>query len=134
YEEPYQKGLVIQEAAGQKVEDHHYDGNHCIATDDPRPWRKQLNLYLAYASFYNPLNFVKAILRWKDPLWTYRVMYQAYGMAGLVKSVLTGWGWLKSLWNGPGKKYQEVPRRRLEMVPAPVSPETARAALRYQSV
>src|SRR5262249_54062217 len=48
YEEPYAKGMVIGTAGGQRVEDHHYDGNHCIATDDPRPWRKQLNIYLGY--------------------------------------------------------------------------------------
>src|ERR1700732_1273568 len=28
YEEPYEKGMVIEEAGGQKVDDHHYDGNH----------------------------------------------------------------------------------------------------------
>src|SRR5207249_2639818 len=54
YEEPYQKGMVIGQAGSQRLQDYQYDGNHCIATDDPNPWRKQLNLYLAYASFYNP--------------------------------------------------------------------------------
>src|SRR5262249_58255801 len=61
YEEPYEKGMVIEQAGSQKVDDHHYDGNHCIATEDPKPWRKQLNLYLAYARFSNPPNFLKAI-------------------------------------------------------------------------
>jgi radical SAM superfamily enzyme YgiQ (UPF0313 family) len=122
YEESYEKGLVIEQAGNQTLEDYQYDGNHCIATEDPHPWRKQLNIYLGYASFYNPLNFVRALASWKDPLWSYRVMYQAYGMAGLVKSVLKGWGWLWNLYRGPLKKMQEVPRRRLLMVPPPVSP------------
>jgi len=87
YEEPFEKGMVIDEAHGHKVEDHHYDGNHCIATEDPNPWRKQLNMYLAYAAFYNPLNLVRAIVKWKDPLWSYRVLYQAYGMIGVVRSI-----------------------------------------------
>src|SRR4029077_9210709 len=39
-EEPCEQGLVIDEANGHKVEDHHYDGNHCIATGDSKPWRK----------------------------------------------------------------------------------------------
>jgi radical SAM superfamily enzyme YgiQ (UPF0313 family) len=134
YEEPYQKGMVIDEANGRKVEDYHYDGNHCIATEDPRPWRKQLNIYLAYASFYNPLNCVRAIMNWKDPLWSVRVMYQAYGMVGLVKSFSTGWDWLRSLWSGPVRKYQDVPRRRLEMVPPPVSVGLPAPAMHYQSV
>jgi radical SAM superfamily enzyme YgiQ (UPF0313 family) len=133
YEEPYEKGIVIDAAAGHKVEDHHYDGNHCIATVDARPWRKQLNLFLAYASFYNPFSFVKAIASWKDPVWTMRVLYQVYGMAGVVKSFINGWGWLRSLWHGPITKMSGVPRRRLEMVPPPVRPAQVQAELRYQS-
>jgi radical SAM superfamily enzyme YgiQ (UPF0313 family) len=123
YEEPYKKGMVIQEAGGMQIEDYQYDGNHLIATEDPKPWRKQLNIYMAYASFYNPLNFVRAIVKWKDPLWSYRVLYQAYGMMGLVKSLKQGWGWLKGLWKGPVRKMTDVPSRRLEMIPPPVSPE-----------
>jgi hypothetical protein len=128
YEDPYEQGMVIERAGGVKVEDHHYDGNHSIATHDPKPWRKQLNIYLGYATFYNPLNMVRAIMSWKDPLWSYRVMYQAFGMAGIVKSVLSGWGWLRGLLSGDVVKYQGVPRRRLEMVPPPVGTPATRPA------
>src|SRR5579884_336990 len=100
YEETFEKGMVIGQAGDRQVEDFQYDGNHLIATEDAHPWRKQINIYLAYASFYNPLNFVRSIANWKDPLWNYRVMYQAYGMVGLVKSIRTGWGWIKSLYQG----------------------------------
>ena len=122
YEEPYEKGLVIAQAGEKQLEDYQYDGNHCIATEDPNPWRKQFNIYLGYASFYNPLNLVRSILNWKDPLWTYRVVYQAYGMAGLVRSVAKGWGWLSNLYRGPIQKMAELPRKKLEMVPPPVTP------------
>ena len=135
YEEPFQKGMVIDQAGSHKVEDYQYDGNHCIATEDPSPWKKQLSIYLGYASFYNPLNFVKAIMHWKDPLWNYKVFYQVYGMLGLVKSVVQGYGWLKNLWTGPITKRQHVPRPRLEMIPPPVSPaQVAMAQPSYQSV
>jgi len=135
YEDPYKQGMVIGAAAAKQVEDYQYDGNHCIATEDPRPWRKQLNIYLAYASFYNPFNFVRAIANWKDPLWTFRVMYQAYGMVGLVKSFSRGFGWLKALWSGPVVKMQEPPRRKLDMVPPPVSPaQVANSVLGLQTV
>jgi radical SAM superfamily enzyme YgiQ (UPF0313 family) len=123
YEEPYESGLVIDEANGQKVDDHHYDGNHCIATNDPNPWRKQLNIYLSYASFYNPLNFARAILNWNDPIWKVRVMYQALGMVGLVKSVKTGFGWLKNLYFGPVRKKSAVPATRLPMIAVSQKPE-----------
>lgn len=132
YEEPYEKGMVIAQAGEKKLEDYQYDGNHCIATEDSRPWRKQLNIYVAYARFYNPINFVRAIAAWNDPVWHYRVMYQAYGMTGLVKSFMKGWNWMWNLYRGPIKKMSEVPRRRLLMVPAPVTP--ARVGVELQTV
>jgi radical SAM superfamily enzyme YgiQ (UPF0313 family) len=134
YLEPYRQGMVIAQAGEQQLEDYQYDGNHCIATDDPHPWRKQLNIYLAYASFYNPLNFVKAVASWKDPVWHYRVMYQTYGMIGLAKSFARGWGWLSSLYSGPIKKMTDIPRQKLLMVPPPVSPGQVAAAMQFQTV
>lgn len=132
FEELFQKGMVIGSAGDMKLQDYQYDGNHLVATEDPKPWRKQWNIYRAYASFYNPLNLARALCTWKDPLWDYRVMYQAYGMVGLVKSVMTGWGWLRSLYKGPIQKLNEVPRPRLLMVPPPVSPEQPAPVMQYQ--
>ncbi|HXG11011.1 MAG TPA: radical SAM protein [Gemmataceae bacterium] len=134
YEEPFRQGMVIEQAGNRKLEEYQYDGNHCIATNDPHPWRKQLNIYLAYASFYNPLNFVRAVANWKDPLWKYRVLYQAFGMAGLVKSVVNSWSWLWNLYKGPIKKMEGLPRRRLLMVPPPVSPGRPAPVMQFQSV
>lgn len=116
YEQPFQDGMVIAQAGSEKVEDHHYDGNHCVATHDPHPWRKQLNIYLAYASFYNPFNFVRTMLKWNDPLKTIRLAYQIYGMAGQVKSIISGWKWIRNLAKGPIEKTTVVPHCRLEMV------------------
>lgn len=125
YEEPFEQGLVIGRAGDRKVQDYQYDGNHCIATNDPQPWRKQMNMYLAYTSFYNPLNFVRAIANWKDPIWDYRVMYQAYGMIGVVKSAARGWNWLWNLYKGPVEKMTALPRRKLPMI-APVAVQEGR--------
>ncbi|GIW79542.1 MAG: hypothetical protein KatS3mg105_1349 [Gemmatales bacterium] len=132
YEQPYETGMVIEKAGNQRVEDYQYDGNHCIATHDARPWRKQLNVYLAYAHFYNPINFVRAVVNWKDPVWSYRVMYQAYGMVGLVKSFARGWGWLKNLYKGPIEKVKELPKRKLELASPPARDEN-KPAVQYQS-
>jgi hypothetical protein len=128
YEEPYEKGMVIEQAGGQRLQDYQYDGNHCIATNDPSPWRKQLNIYLGYAGFYNPLNFVRAVANWRDPLWDWRIGYQVCGMAGLVKSVAQGCRWIWDLYRGPIKKMTALPRRRLLMVPPPVTPARLAAA------
>lgn len=134
YEDTFRQGLVIGQANGRKVEDYHFDGNHCVATEDPHPWRKQLNIYLGYATFYNPLNFLRAMLNWKDPLWDIRVFYQVYGMAGLVKSLTRGFGWLRDLWCGPIEKHQESPRRRLDMIPPPVNPAQVAQSSQCQTV
>jgi radical SAM superfamily enzyme YgiQ (UPF0313 family) len=127
YEEPYRDGMVIGQAGEQRLEDYQYDGNHCIATADPHPWRKQLNLYLAYGSFYNPLNFVRAVSNWNDPAWYMRVMYQGYGMAGMVKSLATSWRWIWNLYKGPIQKLPSVPRPRLPMIAARMSAVAAPA-------
>jgi radical SAM superfamily enzyme YgiQ (UPF0313 family) len=128
YEESYEKGMVIEQAGEKKLEDYQYDGNHCIATEDPRPWRKQFNVWMAYFAFYNPLNFLRALTRWKDPLWDVRVLWQVYGNIGLVRSIAKGWKWFKGLLNGPVKKMTAVPRPRLEMVaPAAAEQPTASA-------
>lgn len=132
YEEPYRKGMVIEEANGLKVKDHHYDGNHCIATEDPRPWRKQLNIYFAYATFYNPLNFLRVISSWKDPLWSYRMIYQTYGMVALFRSFFKGFSWLRSLWFGPVKKLTAEPRQKLQML-IPATAEGHAPKMQYQS-
>lgn len=115
--EPYREGMVIDEANGQKVQDYLFDGNHCIATNDPKPWRKQLNVFLSYASFYNPLNLLRSILNWKDPVWKVRVMYQALGMVGLVKSVANGFRWFKNLYLGPIRKKSTIPQKKMPVVP-----------------
>ncbi len=134
YEEPFEKGMVIEQAGNKKVEDYQFDGNHCVATEDPHPWRKQMNIFLAYASFYNPLNFARALADWKNPMWQYRVMYQMMGMYGMVKSVKAGWSWLWNLYKGPIKKTTSAPRRRLLMVPPPVAPDKPQPVMQFETV
>ena len=93
--------MVIEQAATRRWKTTSTTATTASPPKTRNPWRKQLNIYLGYASFYNPLNFVRAVASWKDPLWTYRVMYQAYGMVGLAKSVVQGFGWLRNLYKGP---------------------------------
>jgi radical SAM superfamily enzyme YgiQ (UPF0313 family) len=133
YEQPYEEGMVIEQAGTEKIEDFRYDGNHCIATKDPNPWRKQFNLYLAYASFYNPFNFVRTLLQWRDPCYKVRVAWQICGMVGVVRSLKQGWKWLWNLYKGPITKMEALPKRRLLMVPPPVTPDLV-AKLQPQAV
>jgi hypothetical protein len=108
------------------LEDYLYDGNHCIATKDPNPWKLQMNVFLAYASFYNPINFFKIFMKKNDSLKKYRVMWQIYGMLGVVKSFIEASSWLWNLYKGPIRKLKEVPKSVLTVVPAN-EPETLAA-------
>jgi radical SAM superfamily enzyme YgiQ (UPF0313 family) len=117
YEEPFTGGMVIDQANGQKVEDYQFDGNHCIATHDPEPWRKQFNLFRAYVKFYNPFNLLRALCGWRrDPVWHMRVLWQVYGIVGAVRSFFKGAGWLWRLYRGPVHKQTGAPRPHLEIV------------------
>lgn len=115
YEDPYHQEMVIGRAGSQPVDDHLHDGNHCIATMDIRPWRKQLNLLAAYAAFYNPLALARALVRF-DRMWYYRLFWQLLGNAGLVWTVGRQAGWLLRLVRGPITRLTEPPRPKLRMI------------------
>ena len=134
YEASFEQGLVIERAGKVKLEDYLFDGNHSIATDDRHPWRIQMNMFMAYATFYNPLNLFRNLGKRNDPLFRVRLDWQVIGMAGLVKSLIQSSGWLWNLYWGPIKKATQAPLRRLPMVPPPVSPEQTGYQLRPQTV
>jgi hypothetical protein len=58
----YTSGLAYKSVDGIQVEPYIGDGNYVIASRAERPWRKQLNILAAYLYFYNPLNFLLALI------------------------------------------------------------------------
>jgi hypothetical protein len=123
YEQTFRDGLVLSKVGGQPIEQYQYDGNHCLATSDAHPWRRQINMLVSYASFYNPLNLLLALPRF-DKVWADRIAFQMLGMVGLAKSIYQSRGWLKRLIAGPIEKLAELPRSRFPVVPPNgVSPE-----------
>ena len=115
YEDPFRDGMVMGRVGGKSVDDYQYDGNHCVASHDPHPWRKQLNMLASYAYFYNPLNLFRAALTF-DSLWAYRVGYQMYGNRGVVKSLVQASDWIRRLVSGPIERLSEPPRPKFPMV------------------
>lgn len=123
YEQLFRDGLVLSKAGGQPIEQYQFDGNHCLATSDDHPWRRQINMLVSYAAFYNPLNLLLALPRF-DKVWADRIVFQLLGMAGLGKSICQSRAWLTRLISGPIEKRAELPRSRFPMVaPQGVSPE-----------
>jgi len=68
YVETYTSSLAYKSVDGIAVEPHIGDGNYVIASRNPKPWQKQLNILAAYLYFYNPLNFLLALIRPKSKI------------------------------------------------------------------
>jgi radical SAM superfamily enzyme YgiQ (UPF0313 family) len=125
YEQNFRDGTVLKSVAGKPIENYQYDGNHCVATADPNPFRRQLNMLLSYVSFYNPVNLVRALPRF-DALWAERVVMQLYGMVGVAKSIYHVRDWLRRLVTQQIERFSELPPPKFPMVvPSHVSTSLA---------
>ncbi|MDD4892180.1 MAG: radical SAM protein [Phycisphaerae bacterium] len=105
----YTSGQVFTEVAGKGVEPRMYDGNHVIASGLSEPWRKQLNIQIAYLFFYNPLRFFAGFFKLGSKLKKKPVGMQALGMVGLVHTIRRTIGWAGRLIFGRIKRAKDVP-------------------------
>ncbi|NLE59628.1 MAG: radical SAM protein, partial [Planctomycetes bacterium] len=122
YEESFTSGLVYSAAGGRKVEQHMLDGNYVVASNDPRPWRKQFNIMLAYLYFYNPLRFLLAIIQPKTKLYLVDSGMQVLGMWGTLQTIRRTLGWALRLRRGPITRHTRPPQPAIPMRKAAVSP------------
>jgi radical SAM superfamily enzyme YgiQ (UPF0313 family) len=115
YEELFREGAVLSCTGGQPVDDYMYDGNRCICTTSNRPWRRQLNMLLGYAAFYNPLNLVRSLLTF-DRMRETRVFLQVMGMAAVVKSLWVSRADFRKMIVGPIERHAEPPEPKYPLV------------------
>ena len=101
YEAAFENGFVFDTVGGKRVLQWQFDGNHVVASSLPQPWRTQLNVLLAYASYYNPLNLVRALARPANSLFLAGVYDQLRGMMGLGVNAIDSARWAYRLWRGP---------------------------------
>lgn len=120
YEKLFEEGKVLRSVGGQPVEDYQYDGNHCIATASNRPWVRQLNIFLGYAAFYNPVNFLRGLFQ-MDHFWKARLECQVLGMTGVVESLMRARKWLTRLVTGKIERFTSPPRPRFPILTPPWS-------------
>jgi radical SAM superfamily enzyme YgiQ (UPF0313 family) len=118
YEEAFTSGLAYKSVDGKRVEPHMLDGNFVVASRAERPWRKQLNIIAAYLYFYNPLRFVKALVRPKSRLYLADSGMQVLGMLGLVQTIRRTLGWAYRLWRGGIVRQTSPPSSVLPMTNA----------------
>lgn len=111
----YTSGMAYESVGGKKVEEHMLGGNYVIASHHPKPWRKQLNILIAYAYFYNPLRFLVGLVRPKSKLYLADALVQWLGMQGLVLTVVRTIGWAFRLRWGKIERKSKPPQSRVPM-------------------
>lgn len=118
YEVMFDQGLVVSQVGSRKVADYLYDGNHVIASRHRFPFQRQLDVFWAYAAFYNPINFIKKLPRLRDENYRLEAVFQLTGMVTVFQSIYRSLGWLNQLWWGPIRTYEEAPRPSWKILPA----------------
>ncbi|RJP42028.1 MAG: radical SAM protein [Phycisphaerales bacterium] len=122
YSGTYTSGMAYESVAGRRVEPHMLGGNYVIASHHPKPWRKQFNILLAYAYFYNPLRFAKVLVAPRTRLYLADAVWQVLGMWGLALTVRRTLGWAARLRFGRIRRLNAPPVSALPMRgPAPAS-------------
>jgi hypothetical protein len=119
----YTSGMAYDSVGGRKVEEHMLGGNYVIASHHPKPWRKQLNILVAYAYFYNPIRFAISLVRPKCRLYLADAIWQLLGMWGLSLTVKRTLGWTARLSFGKIRRksappMNQVPMRAIDGSPA----------------
>ncbi|MFN0135951.1 MAG: B12-binding domain-containing radical SAM protein [Phycisphaerae bacterium] len=115
YEGTYDSGMVYRAVGERKVEPYMLDGNYVIASKHETPWKKQANILLAYAYFYNPLRFMVALVRPKSRLFLADAGMQVIGMFGLLQTVRRTIGWAFRLVSGKVERHTTTPHSRIPM-------------------
>jgi radical SAM superfamily enzyme YgiQ (UPF0313 family) len=125
YEGTFSDGMVIKSAGGRVAEPHMYDGNYVVASKLKRPWRKQLNMLLGYASFYNPFWLAVILLRKKTKVSHKAAGMQIVGMLGLIQTARRTSTWSLRLMFGRIERLNEPPASAVPTRPVQNSISTA---------
>ena len=115
YESAFTDGIAYDSVDGKKVEPHMLDGNYVVASKQDKPWRKQVNIMLAYAYFYNPIRFVGALFKPKSRLYLADVGMQTLGMYGLSQTIRRTIGWVFKLRKGNIERRTRIPASTIPM-------------------
>ena len=112
-------GTVFSQIGEQSVPEAFYDGNHVIASRHKRPWIRQLQVLLAYLTFYNPVNFARTLCsNLRDKHSRRRLKWQVIGGSMLIPSILKTLAFTLALLCRRITRHTKAPPRCLPMVDA----------------
>ncbi len=83
-EKTYESGRVLKKLGRYVIPESKFDGNHVMVAVSDRPWVRQLKLLGAYATFYNPVNLLRAFRRDGTRLRRRRIGWQVAGFFALL--------------------------------------------------
>lgn len=109
---------IYRRVGGRPVPQAYQDGNHVVASRHPRPWSRQMNVVRAYASFYNPLNMLRVLVRPRRRLFGKRLMFQIIGQIGVVMTLPKLMRWSRQLKRGPIEVWDGLQAARIPMIDA----------------
>ncbi len=125
FEEMADDGLIYHKVAGDLVPQAFLDGNHVVASKTEAPWKHQMHVLRAYATFYNPINTARVILNWRNSsLSAKKLLFQIIGQIGLVMTAPRLWLWSRKLKQGPIQPWKGQVPARIPMVDASSKCET----------
>jgi radical SAM superfamily enzyme YgiQ (UPF0313 family) len=130
YEANFTNGAVFDTVGGQPLRQWQFDGNHVVASTLPKPWRTQLNVLVAYAWFYNPVNLVRSTIRPANSLFLAGVLDKVQGMLGLGPNIVDSIRWAYRLRRGPITRAAAPPGPTVPLIEVgsarkPHTPQTA---------
>jgi radical SAM superfamily enzyme YgiQ (UPF0313 family) len=111
----YTSGMAYESVGGRVVDEHMLGGNYVVASNHPKPWIKQLNIYAGYLYFYNPLRWAWALVKPKSKLYLVDAIAQTIGMLGLWQTIRHTLGWTFRLRFGKIKRMTAPPTARIPM-------------------
>jgi len=112
-------GTLYQTVGGRAIPQAYFDGNHVVASKHASPFSRQLNVIRGYATFYNPWNTLRILLRGrKQGVFGKRLLFQLIGQIGLVLTAPRLFAWAWRIRRGPNTRYPGLMPARIPLVDA----------------